>query len=175
MRSSSAPVRRLNPTISTAGLVASFRVSKPEAFAPWAVTGRFDISPRPPATSAFCAVSPQGCAARPELKANAPWKRAFIQKARKLPSKYNRIGVRRHGGLALWDISTSQDWSAPPPRTPQWAPDSVNVVVSGDRNACRPPSGRPRVKRAKRSGDETRERPLWSARQRAGQEGREAF
>jgi hypothetical protein len=58
VRSSSAPVRRLNPTISTARIAASFRVSKSEAFAPRAATGRFDISPRPPATSAFYAILP---------------------------------------------------------------------------------------------------------------------
>jgi hypothetical protein len=34
VRSSSAPVRRLNPTISTARIAASFRVSRSEAFAP---------------------------------------------------------------------------------------------------------------------------------------------
>jgi hypothetical protein len=39
----SAPVRR--PAMSAARIAASFRVSKPEAFAPRAPTGRFDTSP----------------------------------------------------------------------------------------------------------------------------------
>jgi hypothetical protein len=133
--------------------------------------------------TAVCAVSPQELPLRrPErLKANAPWKGAFSQKVRKERSKYNCIGEQSGAGsdsagegLATWDISTSQDWSAPSGTHAAWVPDSVNVAVSGDpkRNVCRTRSGRPWVKRAKRSGDEARERPLCSAPQRAGQESR---
>jgi hypothetical protein len=149
VRSSSAPVRRLNPKISIAGLAASFRVSKSEAFAPRAVTGLFDISPRPPATSAFCAVSPQGCAARPEFEANAPWK---VRSAKKRSNCRRNTIVLACEGIAAWrpgTFSTSQDRSAPPPTHAAWAPDSVNVIVSGEprRGMAVVPSGRPRVKR----------------------------
>jgi len=49
----SAPVRR--PTMSAARIAASFRVSKPEAFASRAATGRFGTSPRCRGMSALCA------------------------------------------------------------------------------------------------------------------------
>jgi hypothetical protein len=52
---------------------------------------------------------------------------------------------------------------------------STSQSADPERNGFVPAPVAPRVKRAKRSGDEARERPLWSARQRAGQEGREIF
>jgi hypothetical protein len=128
------------------------------------ITGRFDISPRPPATSAFCAVSPQGCAARPELKANAPWK---VRSAKKRSNCRRNTIVLACEGIAAWrpgTFSTSQDRSAPPPTHAAWAPDSVNVIVSGEPRRgmavvpLRSPSGQARSDRE----DEPRERPLWS-------------
>jgi hypothetical protein len=86
VRSSSAPVRRLNPTISTARIAASFRVSKSEAFAPRAATGRFDISPRCRGMSTFCAFE--------TVKATS------------------RIDVKRTLRIAAVDVAAGRGWTA---------------------------------------------------------------